>query len=51
MSGSTNACILGIVSSLTAIQILDKSRHLLLASSGAWERLSLGKLSRFSQPR
>ena len=28
-----------------AIQILDKSIHLLLASSGAWERLSLGKLS------
>jgi hypothetical protein len=27
-----------------AIQILDKSRHLLLTSSGAWERLSLGKL-------
>jgi hypothetical protein len=32
-----------------ARQILDKSRHLLLTSSGAWERLSLGKLSRCSQ--
>jgi uncharacterized iron-regulated protein len=35
---------------ITAIQILDKSRHLLLTSLGAWERLSLSKLSRFSQP-
>jgi hypothetical protein len=36
---------------LAAIQILDKSRHLLLTSTGAWERLSLNKLSRFSQTR
>ncbi|MFB8795695.1 MAG: hypothetical protein U7126_16085 [Microcoleus sp.] len=41
----------GCAEELAAIQILDKSRHLFLTSTGAWERLSLSKLSRFSQAR
>ncbi|WP_293338060.1 hypothetical protein [Microcoleus sp. CAWBG58] len=47
---ATNRNVDGMLQLMTAIQKLDKSRHLLLTSSGAWERLSLGKLSRFSQP-